>query len=66
MTKEEILSMLEVIDQQMNSSVLGGMTAAYDELERLGYIIVHREHLQHSATMTQKGIDFLNENWQAG
>ena len=61
MNKEEILSMLEVIEQQMSSSILGGMEAQYEELERLGFVNIHRETIQHSASMTQKGLDYLKE-----
>ena len=59
MNKEEILSMLEVIEQQMSSSILGGMEAQYEELERLGFVVIHRETIQHAATMTEKGLEFL-------
>lgn len=64
MNKDEILSMLEIIDQQMSSSILGGMEEKYEELERLGFVVIHKESIQHSASMTQRGRDFLQEHWR--
>jgi hypothetical protein len=62
MEKEEIKSILETVEQQVSSSILGGMEEAYEELERMGYIVIHPDSAHPSATITQKGEDFL-ENY---
>ncbi|SDL81079.1 hypothetical protein SAMN04487898_12569 [Pedobacter sp. ok626] len=54
MEKEEIKSLLEIIDQQVSSSILGGMEETYEELERMGYITIVRDRVQHSASLTPK------------
>jgi hypothetical protein len=51
-TKEELL---DVIEQQVSSSVLGGMETEYEELEALGYITINRDAAQHCASMTPAG-----------
>ncbi|PYF70698.1 hypothetical protein [Pedobacter nutrimenti] len=61
MEKEQIKSLLEIIDQQVSSSILGGMEETYEELERLGYIVIHTGAVQHSASMTEKGLAYLQE-----
>lgn len=60
MDRAEIQSLLEVIEQQVSSSVLGGMDEQYEELESLGYITINREAVQWSATITHAGSDFLH------
>lgn len=60
MENHEILSMLEVIDQQVSSSILGGMEEQYEELERLGYVTIDRRSVQHSASITPEGLEFLH------
>lgn len=62
MEKEEIKTILETIEMQVSSSILGGMEEAYEELERMGYILIHPDSAHTSATITQKGEDFL-ENY---
>lgn len=62
MEKAEIKSLLEVIDQQVSSSVLGGMEEQYQELENLGYIIINRDAVQWSSSITPLGIEFLEHN----
>ncbi|MCZ4243918.1 hypothetical protein [Pedobacter punctiformis] len=62
MKKEEIISLLEVINQQMSSSVLGGMEETYEELERLGFIKINRDAVQWSAAMTPAGIEYLGHD----
>ncbi|WP_232282926.1 hypothetical protein [Pedobacter sp. BAL39] len=52
-------SLLEVIDQQVSSSILGGMEEQYEELERLGYIRIDRHTVQHAASITPEGQEFL-------
>lgn len=59
MEKEAIISLLEVIDQQVSSSILGGMEEQYEELERLGYIKINRDSVQHSAAITPEGLHYL-------
>ena len=59
MEKEAIKSLLEIIDQQVSSSILGGMEDQYEDLERLGYVRINRDRVQHSASITPEGLDFL-------
>jgi len=59
MEKEAMKSLLEVIDQQVSSSILGGMEDQYEEFERLGYIRIDRHTVQHSASITPEGQEFL-------
>jgi hypothetical protein len=61
MEREEIKTLLASIEQQVSSSILGGMEETYEELERSGYIIIHEDEAHPSATITQKGLDFLEE-----
>ncbi|RZL46196.1 MAG: hypothetical protein EOO93_26230 [Pedobacter sp.] len=60
MERAEIKSLLEVIEQQVSSSILGGMDEQYEELESLGYIHINREAVQWSANITNAGSDFLH------
>ncbi|MBB5441046.1 hypothetical protein HDC92_004750 [Pedobacter sp. AK017] len=62
MEKEAMISLLEIIDQQVSSSILGGMEETYEELERLGYIRINRNTVQHSASITPEGLDYLNQH----
>ncbi|MDN3585800.1 hypothetical protein QWY86_03920 [Pedobacter aquatilis] len=62
MDRAEIQSLLEVIEQQVSSSILGGMDEQYEELEFLGYISINREAVQWSATITPAGSDFLHNH----
>lgn len=62
MEKEEIKTLLASIEQQVSSSILGGMDETYYELERLGYIVIHPDDAHPSATITQQGIDYLESN----
>jgi len=59
MEREEIKTLLASIEQQVSSSILGGMEDTYNQLESLGYIVIHDDEAHPSATITQKGIDFL-------
>lgn len=61
MEKQELKDLLEIIDQQVSSSILGGMHEKYDELERLGYIEIHKGAVQHSASLTAAGLTHLEE-----
>lgn len=60
MEKDAIISLLEIIDQQVSSSILGGMEETYEELERLGYIRINRDSVQHSASITAEGLNYLD------
>jgi len=62
MEKEEIKTLLASIEQQVSSSILGGMDETYHELERLGYIIIHPDDAHPSATITPLGEEFLENN----
>jgi hypothetical protein len=55
MEKEYLLSMLETIEHQESSSILGGMEHEYEEFEAHGYVTIHREHVQHYAVLTAMG-----------
>jgi len=60
MEREEIKSLLEVINQQVNSAILGGMDDQYEELENLGYIKINREAVQWTSSITPEGMNFLH------
>lgn len=60
MEKAEIKSLLEIIDQQVSSSILGGMEEQYEELENLGYVRINREAVQWSSSITPNGMNFLH------
>ncbi|WP_231491790.1 hypothetical protein [Pedobacter sp. Leaf170] len=62
MERAEIKSLLEVIEQQISSSILGGMDEQYEELESLGFITINKQAVQWSATITPAGVDFLHNN----
>lgn len=62
METQEIKTLLATIEQQVSSSILGGMEDTYSELADLGYIIIHDDEAHPSATITQKGIEFLENN----
>lgn len=62
MERSEILALLEVINQQVSSSVLGGREEDYEELERMGLIKINRESVQWSAAMTQAGNAYLGHD----
>jgi hypothetical protein len=61
MDNKKIKSYLEIIDQQVNSSILGGMELDYEELESLGYVKINRDSVQHAATLTPLGLSHLAE-----
>jgi hypothetical protein len=61
MERAAIIDLLEIIDQQVSSAILGGREEEYEELERLGLINIKRDRVQHSASLTQKGLDYLSE-----
>jgi hypothetical protein len=62
MEREEIKTLLASIEQQVSSSILGGMEETYEELERLGLILYHKDNAHPSATITQKGEDYLHND----
>lgn len=62
MEKEEIKTLLASIEQQVSTSILGGMEETYEELERMGFIAYHPDNAHPSVTITQKGIDYLESN----
>ncbi|HKG08023.1 MAG TPA: hypothetical protein VKB19_16270 [Pedobacter sp.] len=63
MEANEIKSLLEVIDQQVSSSILGGMEEQYEQLEEMGFITIDRHSIQHSASITRAGLDYINHNY---
>ena len=63
MEDQEIASLLNVIDQQVSSSILGGMEEKYEELERLGYVTINRDSVQHAASITPAGLEFIGQRY---
>jgi len=61
MEREEIKTILASIEHEVSSSILGGMEETYEELERLGYIVIHPDSAHPSATITQMGLDYLEQ-----
>ncbi|WP_199117622.1 hypothetical protein [Pedobacter sp. ASV28] len=62
MEKYDIIELLEIIDQQVSSSILGGREEDYEELEGLGYIKIDRHSVQWAASITPLGLDYLEQN----
>lgn len=62
MDRAEIISLLEVINQQVSSSVLGGMVEKYEELENMGLIAIDRSSIQWSSAMTEAGNAYLGHD----
>lgn len=62
MEREEIKTLLASIEQQVSSSILGGMEDSYEELERMGFIVIHPDEAHPSATITDKGLAYLESN----
>ncbi|PWS29133.1 hypothetical protein DHW03_04725 [Pedobacter yonginense] len=62
MERTEIRSLLEVINQQVSSSVLGGMDDAYEELETMGLITINRDSIQWASAITPAGIAYLGHD----
>jgi len=61
MEREYLKKMLEMIEHQESSSILGGMEEEYEELEDLGYLTIHRDVVQHYAVLTEMGRLKLDE-----
>lgn len=59
MEREEIKSLLSSIEHQVSAVILGGMNDTYQELADLGYISLHEDSAHPSATITEKGMAFL-------
>jgi hypothetical protein len=55
MEREYLKRMLETIEHQESSSILGGMEHEYEELQSLGYVTIHKEDVQHYAVLTAMG-----------
>jgi hypothetical protein len=55
MEREYLKRMLETIEHQESSSILGGMEQEYEELQNLGYVTIHTESVQHYAVLTAMG-----------
>ena len=62
MDRSEIIELLEVINQQVSSSVLGGRDDDYEELESMGLITIDRDAVQWAATITPAGIAYLGHD----
>lgn len=59
MERSELESIMKIIDQQQHSSILGGMQAEYEELERLGYVKINWNESKITATITPEGRAFV-------
>lgn len=59
MEREELERIMRMIAHQENSTILGGMQSEYNELAAMGYVELHMDKVHPSATMTQKGKDFV-------
>lgn len=59
MERSEILSLLRTINQQVSSSILGGMDEKYKELEAMGLVRFDTDAAQWSASLTQQGHEYL-------
>lgn len=60
MERAELESIMRMIDHQQHSSILGGMQAEYEELERMGYIKINWAEVHKlTATITDKGRAFV-------
>lgn len=62
MEREDLRTVLSTIEQQVSSSILGGMDETYEELQRMGYIVIHNDDSHPSATITEKGRAYLENN----
>lgn len=62
MERSEIVSLLEVINQQVNSPILGGMEEDYEELESMGLVKINREAVQWAAVLTPAGHAYLGHD----
>lgn len=59
MERSELESIMKIIDHQQHSSILGGMQAEYEELERMGYVKINWDESKLTATITPKGRAFV-------
>ena len=62
MERSKILSLLRTINQQVSSAILGGMDDEYKELEDMGLVKFDTHDAQWSASLTQKGHEYLNNS----
>ena len=60
MERSELESIMKIIEQQQHSSILGGMQAEYEELERLGYVKINWDESKITATITPAGRAFVS------
>lgn len=60
MERSKILSLLRTINQQVSSSILGGMDDEYKELEDMGLLKFDTDAAQWSASLTQQGHEYLD------
>lgn len=59
MERSELESIMRIIEHQQHSSILGGMQAEYEELERLGYVKINWDESKLTATITPEGRAFV-------
>ncbi len=59
MDREELESIMKIIEHQEHSSILGGMQAEYEELARMGYVKLNTNESKPTATITPEGRAFV-------
>ncbi|RKD18017.1 hypothetical protein BCY91_16375 [Pelobium manganitolerans] len=59
MERAELESIMKTIGHQQHSSILGGMQAEYEELERMGYIRINWDEDKLTAVITPEGRAFV-------
>jgi hypothetical protein len=59
MEREELESIMKIIEHQEHSSILGGMQQEYEELEKMGYIKINWKESVLTAVITPAGRDFV-------
>ena len=59
MEKRDLESIMRTIAHQEHSSILGGMQREYEELQQMGYVTLDMSGAHPSATITQKGRDYV-------
>ena len=62
MERSEILDLLEIINQQVSSPVLGGRDDDYEELESMGLVKINRDSPQWLASVTPAGIAYIGHD----
>lgn len=59
MDQKELESIMKIIAHQEHSSILGGMQAEYEDLEKLGFIKINWNESSLTAVITSEGKAFV-------